>query len=171
MTTLRRLFAFLPFTACLFCANPLSAETTASQYGPYIAKNEGYNAWPYADAGGFSVGFGHHLKRNEDFREYSLDETTELFDRDLHIAVADAQSLMPNFSAHEFAVRQVLVDMAYQLGKGKLKGFRGMLHKIEHFQYRGAAEEIHHSKYFLQCRNRALKNMNLLLDAAARVEK
>jgi lysozyme len=66
------------------------------------------------------------------------------------------------YSDKPAAVREVLIDMTYQLGRTGLLNFKKMLQAIEEGDYKLASEELMNSKYAKQTTNRAMRNRNLL---------
>lgn len=62
----------------------------------------------------------------------------------------------------DFVRRIVIFDMAYQMGVGGLKGFKGMIAAVEDKDYSKAADELLDSKYAKQTPGRANRNAAIM---------
>jgi len=97
-------------------------------------------------------------------REITDQEVQELFDYDFRAAVGDARRVVPCFDELSDDRQMVLVDMAFQMGRMGLAGFRKMIRAIAKGDFVLAAAEILDSKYYLQTPGRARKNAETMLE-------
>lgn len=82
----------------------------------FIERNEGYSAHVYADAGGQSIGYGHHLLPGESFPDgITREEAQDLMMKDL-------QPIEQYLNAFRLNQNQfdALCDFGYNLGIGAL---------------------------------------------------
>ena len=87
----------------------------------FIERNEGYSAHVYADAGGLSIGYGHHLLAGESFPNgVTRDEAQALMMKDL-------KPIEQYLSAFHLNQNQfdALCDFGYNLGIGSLAEMLG----------------------------------------------
>lgn len=155
-----KLKAALLAVATAFAPRATAAPTDFESYGPYVSQNEGLRLSPYLDtAGHYTVGIGHRLLKHEAVKVYTLEEVHLLFKKDLFVALQDAKVLVPSFDTQPLPVRQVLVDMSFQLGHDRLSKFKRMLHSINYGDYQAAASDIRFSHYHKQTTSRAERNI------------
>ena len=144
----------------------------------YTQNNEGLKLTPYADAGFYSVGYGHFLSQAEYDQiiatggSITKAQAENLFTQDYNQAVADAQSVAReyniNFSSLPGPKQNVLIDMAYNLGRGDssqgtgLAGFKNTLTAIQNGQWNTAGYEILNSQYAGQVGARAQNNAAIM---------
>lgn len=137
-------------------------EDTYNLAEPMIRRHEGSRSTPYVDTRGkLTIGIGRNLtdKGLED------DEIEYLFHNDLQEAV-DACNCYPYWFALDDARRAALVDMAFQMGAGGLRGFHKMHAAIQEENWPEAYAECLDSDYAEQTSERALENANILLSGA-----
>lgn len=82
---------------------------------------------------------------------------------DIAVSVASARAACPSFDALPEGVQLALIDMAFNLGRGGLSGFRGMLAAIAHGDWLAAATEALDSRWARQVGRRALEDVALML--------
>lgn len=85
-----------------------------------------------------------------------------IYDEDEAIAIKDAKGLVSDFYALPDNVKLVLVDMAFQMGKSRLRLFKNMFQAIEVEAWDVAAIELLDSRYARQTPNRANRNAELM---------
>jgi len=79
----------------------------------------------------------------------------------MNLALKDAKDLFPDFEDHPLAVRKILADMSYNMGKPKLSKFTEFAKALKDKDYKWAAEELKYSKkgvlspYYTQTKRRA----------------
>jgi lysozyme len=111
----------------------------------FTRENEGLRLKMYLDtAGKATIGYGHNL----DAKAISRRAAEVIFEDDYADALADARTVVAlawdNLSP---ARRAALIDMAFQLGKGGLLGFRRMRAAIARGNWGMAAAECLDSRY------------------------
>lgn len=85
-----------------------------------------------------------------------------LLEQKLGVAIADIKALVSNFDEHPHDVQNVLVDMAYNLGRPKLSRFVKTLAAFEAQDYCTAATEMANSIWAKQVGRRALDNIAIV---------
>jgi lysozyme len=114
--------------------------------------DEGTRTKPYKDSvGKLTIGVG----RNLDDVGLSMDEVSYLLENDIIRAEKDAATLFPNFDTLSENRRAVLINMAFNLGAGKLAGFKKFRAAVEALDFETAAAEMTHSSWSLQVGVRA----------------
>lgn len=171
----------------------LSPEKTA-ELKAKLEVREGVCPEPYIDSRGIpTVGIGFNLikygareriesvgadydgllksagapRANKDFC-LTPDQMNKLFKGDLADAFKETLDVYPRFEAHPDSVRDVLVDLTFNMGGGKLKEFRRFNQAIDNGNYAQAAEFLRQSKYYEQTKTRAVANVATLQTAGAR---
>lgn len=109
-----------------------------------IKKDEGIKNFPYLDTRGkLTIGVGRNLSDNG----LSDDEINDLLDNDLRQVCTSLRSFA--FSTFISDIRGIaIINMAFNLGQTKFKGFKKMIAALEQKDYKLAAEEIRDSKYW-----------------------
>jgi GH24 family phage-related lysozyme (muramidase) len=133
-----------------------------------IVKHEGSKTKVYLDTEGHpTVGVGFNLDRpgakakiealglsfaqvKSGKQELTQEQITKLLEDDLDVAIRDAKSLFPNFGDLSDVRQRVLVDMTFNLGKGKLAGFKNMIAAVKAKDFARAADEMKSSKWYKQ---------------------
>lgn len=140
---------------------------------------EGWRPNAYMDTKGNStIGYGHNLKGGNNANVSSLgldpaalrsgqaalskDQGNQLFNLDMNDAKATAQKLVPNYDSLHPTVKNVVNDMAYNLGPQGLKQFSPTMQLISAGKYNEAADHIQKSPYYKQTGNRAKTIVNTL---------
>lgn len=127
----------------------------------YIKRNEGIRYRLYrCPAGKASIGWGRNLQDNG----ISRDEAEYLFKNDFNRAVQSVRDLVPNLDNLTCNRQTVLVDMAFNLGRGRFEGFKNMLQAVRDGNYERAADEIDNSLYRRQLPDRAAANSKMMRD-------
>lgn len=73
----------------------------------------------------------------------------------MNTAMEDARSFLPDFEEHPSAVREVLVDMSYNMGATTLGQFKNFKAALKDKDYKTAAKEMKNSNWFNQTGRRA----------------
>lgn len=125
-----------------------------------IRDAEGFKLKAYRDSvGSIAIGIGRDLVR----KGLSEEEAEILFARDLREAIEDAQAVLGETWARLNPVRQaVMVDMAFNLGRGGLSKFQRMLAALDVGDYALAALEARNSKWFEQVGRRGGRNVSAI---------
>ena len=114
--------------------------------------HEGLRLKPYKDSvGKLTIGVG----RNLDDKGITNNEAMTLLDNDIDDAYEDAKSLIASFNDIGDVRQRVLVDMSYNLGRSRLKGFKKMLAAVESGMFTTASREMLDSKWADQVGTRA----------------
>lgn len=117
-----------------------------------VAMHEGFQEKPYRDTvGKLTIGYG----RNLDDVGIRRDEARHMLENDLTVALNDARALFDDFDALTPNRQRALVDMAFNLGRTRLAGFKNMWAAIEREDYHAAATEMLSSKWARQVGKRA----------------
>ena len=131
-----------------------------------IKKHEGLRLKPYkCSAGHWTVGYGHSLTaHNEKVPEIiDLGTAEALFQEDLNQATADCYEVVPEFSQFGDVRRAVFTDMAFNLGRAGLKGFRGTLAAVRRRDWPEVAVHMINSKWARVNPNRTLTLVGMIL--------
>ena len=114
--------------------------------------DEGVKQFPYVcSAGKTSIGVG----RNLDDVGLSPYEINILLENDLVKAENDARILFPSFDSLSDVRKAVLINMAFNLGRSRLSGFKNMIAAVEAGNFAAAAEEMISSRWAAQTGKRA----------------
>ena len=129
---------------------------TASQEfqnsGDYRERNAIQYGIGFIAVGVWTIGFGRNLESNP----LSKDEGRVLLDNDIRRAVTELRQKCPVFIGLDTVRREVLVNMAFNLGWPRLSGFVRMFACLEAEDYGGAALEMLDSKWADQVGGRAI---------------
>ena len=100
-----------------------------------------------------------------DIEEVDNDAVNHIFNEDLNTAIEDAQSFLGNddvWDGLSDARREVLVDMAYQMGLPRLNGFEDFRQELLDDDFEGAVEEMEDSDWAEQTPDRAEDMMRVM---------
>lgn len=116
-----------------------------------VIEHEGIRLRPYTDtAGKLTIGIG----RNLTDKGLSSAEAMMLLAHDLDEAISDLTSF-PWFAELNEVRQRALVDMRFNLGPGRFRGFRQMLHALERGDFEQAAKRMLLSEWATQVGRRA----------------
>ena len=116
-----------------------------------LIRHEGIKCQPYIDSLGVqTIGIGHNLHK-----PLSHTAIMQIFRDDVADARNDCLHAFPWFSELDEARQWVLVNMCFNLGLTKLKGFYRFLTAVEMGQYDQAATEMLDSLWARQVKKRA----------------
>ena len=130
-----------------------------------VMKDEGFRATPYLDSVGVpTIGYGTTVimgkKVTMDDPAINPKDARHLLRADLYGAGIDAQDLFKHFDKMNDVRQEVLVNMAYNLGRRGLGGFKKMLAAAKVLDYSVMAEEMTDSKWYEQVGKRAVRLVN-----------
>lgn len=112
-----------------------------------IRHHEGLRLKPYEDSTGHvTIGVGRNLTE----RGISKSEAEMMFDSDLIVAEGDARHCVPNFERHSLNRRAALVDLAFNLGRGRLLEFKRFRAAMADYAYELASLELEDSRWYGQ---------------------
>lgn len=119
-------------------------STLAGSVIPQLMVDEGFRRLPYrCTAGRLTIGYGTNLDAG-----ITDDEAMFLLDSRVVLAVHDCQrAFAPWFAGLSLARRGVLVQMVYQMGLARVRGFRRMLAACARGEFDTAAVEMLDSKW------------------------
>ena len=131
-----------------------------------VMNDEGFRARPYLDTVGVAtIGYGSTFVLGErvsmDWTAITADTARELLRGDLYQALIDAQAVFSRFNDMNDVRQEVIVNMAYNLGRRGLAGFKRMVKKSDYLDYAGMAFEMQNSKWFSQV---GLRSIRLVLE-------
>lgn len=119
-----------------------------------IKRHEGLRLEPYkCSAGKLTIGYGHNLDGigiTEDEADYLLMGDIERAEYAVSRVFGD--SLLQSLSCNRYSV---LVNMMFNLGLPRFKGFKKMIQAVKDGDYNKAAHEMLNSKWAQQVRTRA----------------
>lgn len=110
-----------------------------------LERFEGYSGRPYrCPAGYVTIGFG----RNLDANPISIEEARALLLNDIETAHIASARVVPCFYELDEVRRDVVVQMAFQIGEEGLGKFQQMIACLCSGDYPGAAREMRDSKWW-----------------------
>jgi lysozyme len=119
-----------------------------------IKRHEGLSLKPYVDSRGFcTIGYGHKIE------SITEEQAEDLLKGDLGKAWAEVLNQAPRSIWNKLnqARREVLVEMAFQLGGRGLMSFKKMFRALMEDNYELAAEEMLDSLWYKQTPKRAIE--------------
>lgn len=109
-----------------------------------------------APLGKYTIGVGHNIEDNG-LSEAVIDLMLE---EDIQIAISACRHLFPSWSSVDEIRQTVLVNMSFNLGLGRLAGFRRMIAAVNKLDWQTAAAEMLDSKWATQVGKRARELAN-----------
>ena len=126
-----------------------------------IQKHEGLRFKPYrCPAGRLTIGFG----RNLEGKGISKAEAHLLLFNDLVECEADLQKIFTDFDNWNENRKAAILNMRFQLGPNRFRGFKKMIAAIQANDWELAAVEAKASKWYKQVTRRAEEVINLFND-------
>jgi lysozyme len=117
-----------------------------------LIKHEGLKLKPYlCTAGKLTIGVG----RNIEDRGISLTTALQMLDEDIEICVAELIKNFPRYITLSENRKMVLIDMCFNLGWPRLRGFKKMFAALEVEDYNEAANQMLDSNWAKQVGQRA----------------
>jgi len=118
-----------------------------------LVRQEALRLRLYKDSQGkLTIGIG----RNIEDRGIRESEAYFMLDNDIDEAIAECQKL-PFFTELDPVRQDVLIDMVFNMGLPRVKGFVRMLSALSDHNWEEAAEEMMESKWAMQVGNRAIE--------------
>jgi lysozyme len=109
-----------------------------------VERHEGKRHKPYLDTvGKITIGIG----RNLDDKGISSEMIDLMFKEDIADAVVDAKALFATFDDISPLRQEVLVEMCFQMGRGRVRGFEKMRKAIGNGDWALASAEMLSSKW------------------------
>tara|TARA_R100000908_G_scaffold65098_1_gene51821 strand:+ start:3596 stop:4042 length:447 start_codon:yes stop_codon:yes gene_type:complete len=130
-----------------------------------IKEHEGFRNIVYKDSLGFAtIGYGHLVTTEDNYEEgieYSIEELEAVFEDDFESACNSAELVADNsdinLDEHPECVKEVLIEMVFQLGVGGVSKFKKFLANLSIKSYHLAADEMLDSRWAKQTPMRAEK--------------
>lgn len=116
-----------------------------------LTRHEGVRLLPYVDtAGKVTIGIG----RNLTDRGITEAEARQFLDADINTALSDL-STFPWFAGLDVVRQRALIDLCFNIGLPRLKGFVKLLAALERHDWDAASVELLNSAYAAQVGQRA----------------
>ena len=130
-----------------------------------IKEHEGFRSYVYKDSLGFAtIGYGHLVTKEDNYAEgieYSMEQLDATFEVDFKAACESAELVADhnniNLDEHPECVKEVLIEMTFQLGVGGVSKFKKFLSNLANKSYNLAADEMLDSRWAKQTPHRAEK--------------
>jgi lysozyme len=117
-----------------------------------IATHEGFRSKPYrCPAGKLTIGYG----RNIEDSGISSSEAFVMLKNDIKDAEKVCVKMFPKWELFDIKRRWALIDMAFNLGESRFRGFKRMIAAINRDDWKIAAKEAMDSKWYVQVGLRA----------------
>lgn len=124
-----------------------------------LIEHEGLRLKPYrCPAGKLTIGVG----RNLEDKGITKEEALLLLENDIMETKALCEKNFPFFNRLDENRKSVLVEMCFNMGISRLKGFRLMLEAVEHEDFLCASKEMLNSKWAHQVGKRALRLASMM---------
>jgi len=137
-----------------------------------LIRHEGYKEEIYLCSEGIpTFGIGHAVKETDMEYTWPVGSPVEkeridaVFILDCEDAVNDIEHLISDVSSHSDQCIRVLVNMAFNLGRTRLSGFKNMLAAVEAKDYEKASEEMKDSRWYAQVGRRSVELVEMMRTA------
>jgi len=145
-----------------------------------IAQHEGKENFVYKDTEGIStIGRGFNLSRpdaKEKIQSLGLNfndilnkrvgltdkQIEQLFKYTYNEALGVANSFLPNFETYPNTIKQVIIDMAFNMGPNKLNQFKKFRQALIRRDFQKAADEMIDSQWYNQVGNRSKELVQMM---------
>lgn len=131
-----------------------------------LAIDEGVVHKIYLDHLGYpTFGIGHLVLKSDPEHgqevgtPVSEERVTSAFQGDLDIAIGECKALYDNWDNYPGEVQEILVNMMFNMGRGRLAGFKMMRKAIDEADWKEAAVQGRDSRWYKQVGNRAERLM------------
>tara|TARA_B100000809_G_scaffold205161_1_gene206793 strand:- start:319 stop:762 length:444 start_codon:yes stop_codon:yes gene_type:complete len=132
--------------------------------------DEGVKYEIYKDHLGYpTFGIGHLVTKSDpengepDGTEVSEDRVNEVFESDVATFISEAKILFPNLDDLPEVAQQVIVNMAFNMGRPRLSKFKNFIAGVNDNDWVRAAEEMMDSRWADQVGDRATRLRNRIL--------
>tara|TARA_B100000795_G_scaffold200271_1_gene154064 strand:- start:435 stop:878 length:444 start_codon:yes stop_codon:yes gene_type:complete len=132
--------------------------------------DEGVKYEIYKDHLGYpTFGIGHLVTESDpengepDGTEISEDRVNEVFESDVATFISEAKILFPNLDDLPEVAQQVIVNMAFNMGRPRLSKFKNFIAGVNDNDWVRAAEEMMDSRWADQVGDRATRLRNRIL--------
>ena len=118
-----------------------------------LKQHEGFRGAPYQDTvGKWTIGYGHNLSDNP----LTPQQAGLLLNDDIGNATTDCHMFLPWFSTLDGVRMGTMIELMFNLGWPRLKGFKRALKAMAVKEYDTAADEFMDSKWSSQVGQRAV---------------
>ena len=135
--------------------------------------DEGVKYEIYKDHLGYpTFGIGHLITENDPEHnktvgtEISEDRVNEVFESDVAKFASEAKILFPDLDELPDVAQQVIVNMAFNMGRPRLSKFKNFIAGVNDRDWVRAAEEMMDSRWATQVGDRAIRLRNQILTLA-----
>ena len=150
----------------------MSYEAWLESMERQLIDDEGWRSKPYrCTSGHLTIGVGHRMLPHEithpiDAIEWDSAKIFKTLRSDLHLAIRGCEMIFGREKWNTLSPRRqaALTNMAFQMGAGKLRGFRKMINAIFAEQWETAHAEALDSRWARQTPARANRVAKLLLE-------
>lgn len=142
-------------------SNAMATKLELAIYMTGLRYDEGLRLTPYKSAGqGWTIGYGHRLSKEElmRVRQITLEQAEKLLLEDTVAAICDARAVCGSecFNVLSLPRKSVLVNMAFHLGRHRLKRLKKFLSALQAYDYDKATEKMVKAKWLTGARARRL---------------
>jgi len=131
-----------------------------------LAIDEGVVYEIYLDHLGYpTFGIGHLVLKSDPEYDWAVgtpiseERVTSAFQGDLDIAIDECKALYDNWEDFPGEVQEILVNMMFNMGRGRLAGFKMMRKALDEADWEEAAVQGRDSRWYKQVGNRAERLM------------
>ena len=126
-----------------------------------IIEHEAYRKYPYrCSAGRLTIGMG----RNIESKGISPNEALMLLENDIKECAEDLREIFPIFDGLSEKRQHVLIDMRFNLGASRFRGFKKMIAAVQAGDDEGVIREMKDSRWFSQVGRRAQRLIGMWAD-------
>jgi lysozyme len=126
-----------------------------------LISHEGKKTKVYKDSLGVeTIGVGRNLRD----KGLSEDEINYLLDNDINECLTDLKSFLPYFEDLDDTRQRVLLDMRFNLGPTRFRGFKNMLKAVKDSRFVDASNAMLNSKWAKQVKGRAKRLAKMMSD-------
>ena len=123
-----------------------------------IKQDEGFRRHPYeCTAGALTIGYGRNIDPDHGGPGISEDEAHHMLRNDLAAAEIDLRGVFPNWKTIGLVRQNALVNMRFNLGPNRFRGFTNMIAAINRGAWGMAGFEARDSRWFHQVGQRAVR--------------
>lgn len=124
-----------------------------------LIQHEGKKSKIYKDSLGIeTIGVGRNLRD----KGLSEDEILYLLKNDINECLTDLRDFLPYFDDLDDTRQRVLLDMRFNLGPTRFRGFKNMLKAVKDSRFTDAAKAMLDSKWSKQVKSRAKRLARML---------
>ena len=128
-----------------------------------LVQHEGVKLSPYRDSEGvLTIGVG----RNLEHVGISNDEAMYLLNNDIDVAEEMCRLVIPRYVYMCETRKRVMVDMMFNLGWTRLRGFRRMMAALRRADYDAASREMLDSRWATQVKGRAVRLARMMKEGS-----